>query len=292
MNTQELTRILTPTTGSLTIARDAFGSQLAGFLDDNNAGQPLVIGEAVLGADGDAVVVTGKANFLAVPDLPLRARFSGDAGGALAVELRFALRGSNPGPAEWTFARSFPALPTIWDRGDRAERSILDGLDLFDTALVVRNTRGRDAELDVPLAVGINLISRLRPGGLLGVLESAAKDRPVLALHGVIRPIKPAEATVALQPFERPWERLESAQLAPAPGIYLEASLALDFRAGKTALSDTTLRIYSPLTVEWQAANPGFAPVQALTATLAIASAGVSVALAADFYPGAAQMLL
>ena len=292
MNTQELTRILTPTKGSLTIARDAFGSQLAGFLDDNHRGQPIVISEAELGADGDALVVTGKASFLDVPDLPLRARFSLDVDGGVAVELRYTLRGSNPGPAEWTFARSFPTLPTTWDHSARDLRSILDGLDLFDTAFVVRNTSGRDAGLDVPLAVGINLISRLRPGGLLGALESAAGAHPVLALHGVIRPSRPAEATVALQPFEKPWERLESAQLAPAPGIYLVAALALDFRAGKTALSDTKLRIYSPLTTEWLAANPSFTPLQGLTASLAIASAGITLALAADLHPGTAQTLL
>lgn len=292
MNTyQDLRRALDLGAGSLTVSGDKLGANVERLLGAINQGQSIVIAGAAYGAGdgaGDAVVVTGTAAFLGVADLPVTARFFLADGGQAGATLRFRLRDAAPGPTAWTFSRSFPKLPVVWDfstgtpdhHGDAgalpAQRAYLDALDLYDTELVAATHAGADAT-GATLASGLNFVSRLRPQGAVGLLEHALGDGKPLLAFGPIRVPRPTDRTVGLELWQRPWDRDD------APGITLKAPLDLRLDAGgKLTLDGVALRVYSPPSTDWMDANDSWKPMHGYTATLAIPSAGVRVDLSAD----------
>lgn len=293
MNAQALQQLST-SSGTLTISRDTFDAAFADFLTLHYGGGPLVIAQAEVKAQEDgSLVVSGLSSFANVADLPLVARFAIAAGGALQAELRYTLRDAAPGPAAWRFSHSFPALPTCWDEPSQAYVTPLDQLDLFDTDFVVTTHAGVDARSGVALQPGINIVGCLRPSGLLGVFEHRTVSNPILALHGIVNLGRPGELTLELLPDERPWDRLDHPSTgALAPGIYLAAALDLGFSAGKLALRDTALRLYSPLTTAWADENRSYDVAQALCGVLALPSAAVEIRISADMPRGSASTLL
>lgn len=295
MNSQELRQKLAPAGGALTLTRDGLGAKLGDLLALHFGAATLVISQAALdeAAEDQPVVVRGRSSFAGVADLPIQARFTVDAAGEVQAELRYRLRDDAPGPAAWRFSTSFTDLPSTLDHATRERAVFLDALQLFDTSLVLVTSAGRDEGTGAPLATGaINLVGRLRPQGILGVFEHVASAVPHLPIHGIIRLPRPGEATAPLRPFEQPWDRLASQALPPPPGIHLEAALDVGFRAGKIALAESRLRIYSPISNAWMAENPGFAPIHGYTATLAVPSAGIEAHLGAVVPWGVRQALL
>ncbi|MEZ4448978.1 MAG: hypothetical protein R3B09_05800 [Nannocystaceae bacterium] len=303
MNQQELTQKLAITGGQVTLSVGTLTPSIDAFLVAYNAGLPIVVAGASSETDEDgALVVTGRSNLLGIPDLPVTATFLADDGGEVHARLRYQLRDAAPGPDAWIFSRSFPELPAVLnydtplpDDFDPAtfdlnagQIPLLDALALFDTAAVLTTHEGTDPTLGLPLDPGINIVSRMRPQGALGVLESVLGADPILLLRGVIRLPKPAEVTIPLQPLEHPWDRLaDGANLEPAPGIYLEAALDAQFQLGGVTFHDARFHVYSPVSSE-----SGFEPVHGYSGTLDIPSAGVSVDLGADMEWNLPQVLL
>src|SRR5512140_1927052 len=215
MNSQQLRAALDPSAGTVTLSRDTLGASFGDLLSTWNQGQPLVITSAAAGPDdgaGDAVVLTGRASFLGAADLPVTARLSIDAGGSVRALVSYQLRDDAPGPAAWTFSRSFPALPAVWnnalglpthdDASDLAsqQRPYVDSLDLFHTSYVVSTHAQNHPELGVPLQPGINVVGRMRLQGMAGVLEAALASAEPLAVYGTVRVPQPTEATPELLP--------------------------------------------------------------------------------------------
>ena len=292
MNYQELKQKLAISQGGLTLSQSTLTSAVGTFINDVYAGQPLVITSAQPGpeeAPAGTVQLSGRASFLNVPELPVSARFSLDEQGEVRALLRYRLRDALPGPDAWTFSRSFPKLPPVFDydtglpaayalsRFDKEvnQRPFLDALELFDTFFVVSTHAGKDPELGVPLEVGINFVSRLRPQGMLGVLEHTLGEKPSLVLFGTLRLPRPTDTTPPLLPMQLPWER------PTAPGIHLQAALEADFKAGNLTVNRTAFRVYSPPSTEWMKQNPSFKPLHGYAGTLAIPSAGLEVQLGA-----------
>ena len=287
--------------GTLTLSRDSLGAGLTGLWDTCFPGQSLVISDAAPGpGDGTngAVVITGRSTFLQAHDVPTTARFSLEAGGAVRVLIRYQLRDGAPPPGAWKPSRSFPTLPTVFDYSTplAAEVSaqqllarqlpLVDSLNLFDTGYVVSSHAGEDPVLGAPLEPGINLVSRLRPAGQLGILQAVAGATEPLILHGPVRIPRPTDQTLALVPRQRPWERRD------APGLHLEAPLAIDFTLGKLAFKQGTFRIYTPLASEWLEQNPTFEPRHAYTGQLSVPSAGLSLDVGVDLEWGSLDALL
>lgn len=291
MNQQDLKQILSGTT--LTISRDTLGAKFGEFLTLYYGGQPLVISQAAQtdGEDG-AIVVTGKASFANVADLPLLARFTVGADGAIVAVLRYTLRGSTVSASPWKFSTSFPSLPLVYNASTKTEQVLLDTLDLYDSSFVVTTQDGKDALLGAPLSTGINFVSRLRPTGILGIFESAATNSSELVMYGSIRLPRDGELVTALDFEEHPWDRLGSTTKPAAAGIYLQAAIDLGWKVGKLTLSNAMVRIYSPISTTWMETNSSFAPVQGYTATLSIPSANIQVNLGADIRWGVAHALL
>lgn len=286
MNYQELKDRLTISQGVLTLSQGTLTAGVRDFLNTFYGGQPLMITEAQPGpgeAAEQTVQISGRSAFLNVPDLPTTASFSADAQGEVRALLRYRLRDAAPGPAAWTFSRSFPQLPPVMDydsempssRGNSTQwtkqRPFLDALDLFDTFFVVTTHAGKDPELGVPLEAGINFVSKLRPQGMLGVLEHTLGDGAPLLLYGTIRLPRPTDITLPLKPMEQPWEE------PSAPGIHLQAALDTNVKLGGMTFNHACFRIYSPPTKEWMGKNPSFEPVHGYTGTLAIPSAGIEL---------------
>lgn len=289
MNSQELFTKLTPVSGMLTISADTLGQSFGSFLDFYYAGQAITLSGAQLSrepqADG-AIVYTGTSSFGPVANLPTVARFSVDATGQVAVELRYKVRGAVTQVNPWVFSRSFPDLPTEVNHLTGKAEVMLDTLDLYDSSFVVVTAAGTDRELGAPLLPGINFVSHLRPSGLLGVFEHIAKSDPTTVIYGVIIPPKPSDLVVELKPLEHAWDRLGSTSPPPPAGIYLQAALDLNFSVGKLSLSKTQLRTYTPISNAWMGKYPGFLHKQGYTATLAIPSANIEVNLGADMRLG------
>ncbi len=287
--------------GNVTLSRGTLGNSLDDFLETYYQNQPLVISDAVLAADdgaGNTVVVTGRATFLGAPDLPVTARISLDENGAARARFAYKLRETQPGPTAWTFSRSFPRLPPVWNHGNGppaddlplelipAQKPYVDSLNLFDTYFVVATHEHPDAEFQVPLEPGINLVTRLRPQGLAGILTQGFDDTLALSMHGPIRIPKPTDRTLPVRPGQRVWDRPD------VPGIHLSAPLPLSFKVGGLSFEEAQLRIYTPLTSEWLDQNPSFPPVHGYSGRLTIPSADITLALAADLQWGLPQAYL
>ncbi|MBN1208744.1 MAG: hypothetical protein JXB05_28035 [Myxococcaceae bacterium] len=303
MNSQELKEKLAISQGVLRLSQGALTAAVRDFLNTYYEGQPLVITDAQPGPEGEpagTIQLTGRSSFLNVPDLPVSARFSVDEQGEVHALLKYRLREEAPGPAAWTFSRSFPKLPPVIDydtelpRGSALgnfrlsdnQRPFLDALDLFDTYFVVSTHAGKDPELGVPLEVGLNFVSRLRPQGMLGVLEHTLGEAPSLLLYGTIRLPKATDITLPLLPMQLPWDQ------PTAPGIHLQAALDADLELGGLRFNRACFRVYSPPSLEWMAANPSFEPVHGYAGTLAIPSAGIELQLGARLQWNLPQALL
>ncbi len=301
MDSTQLRNALAINGGTLTLSSNNLSPGLADLWRRCFQDQPVVISDAALTEQADGTfVVTGRSTFMQLPDLPTKACFSLDAAGQVQVLFKYVLRDSAPGPSAWTFSRSFPKLPFVWNYGTKlgAEESaarilaqqkpLVDSLDLFDTAYAVSSRAGKDPDLGVALVEGVNFLSRLRPAGVLGMLEGTAGATEPHLLSGPIRLPLPEETTPPLQleVLQRPWDRPE------APGIHLQTPLSFDFKLGKLSFGQGAFRIYTPTSTEWLAKNPTFEQRHGYTARMSLPGAGIDVEVSADLQWGAPDALL
>ena len=292
MNEVELRNKLAIKDGKVTIARNTLTSSFRDLLASAYSNQPVVIAGATQAGGGNGeLALSGKSSFLGVADLPVAASFHADDRGEVQGLLRYQLReDAIAGPNAWTFTRSFPTLPMVLNYDTQlpadfdentniyaGQRPYLDALDLSDTWFVVSTEECEDPERKLPLQEGINFVSKMRPEGMLGVLEYAAKDGgKALTLYGAIRVPTQTERTLPLEPGQRQWDRPD------APGIHLLAPLDLDFKLGKASFSEAVLRVYSPPSSEWMQKNNTFRPALGYQAKLSIPSADIEIDLGAD----------
>lgn len=297
MNYQTLRDALVPSGGVVKISRDTLDSGVGTFLDLYYQSQPLHITGAELAAadtTGTSVVVTGRASFLQIPDLSLTARFSLDASGQVQVQVQYQLRDTMPGPAAWTFSRSFAKLPAVLYHSagfpiedfSGKQKPFIDSLAMFDTYYIVTNGAGKDTNFGVTLTPGINFVSRLRPQGVVGILENTLKSAEPMVLSGHIQLPNPTVPTLPLTLFQRPWARPD------APGIHLLAALDLDFKLGKLVFDQAAFRAYSPPSTDWLNGNNSFRPLHGYSGRLAIPSAGIELDLSADLQWGLPKVAL
>ncbi len=304
MNYEALKEKLKIKQGKVTISHQTLTQNVSTFLTAYYSGEPIVITNAEAGpenGENGTVVISGTSSFLNVANLPVTACFSVDKNGNAQALLKYQLRSDGiPGPKAWTFSRSFSKLPVVVNYGTdlpanfdpgkdnlyASEKPFVDALYLFDTYYVVSTGARQEPEFQVPLKQGINFISKMRPQGMLGVLEHSLGNAEPLTLYGPIRIPKPTDKTLSLKPLERVWDR------SNAPGINLQAPLDLDFKMGKIAFNQARLRVYSPPSTDWQKENDSFQPIYGYAGKLSIPSADIEIDLDADLTWGipAAQL--
>ncbi len=299
MNISELESALAIESGKVVVGAGKLTSDIDRFLVDYHDNQPLVITEAKR-LDGEgAVRISGRSSFLEVPDLPVTATFSTDSSGQVQALLEYNLVDSAPGPDHWKFSRSLPGLPKVFNYetpvvspyglAPDANYSLMDGqipyldsLRLFDTLLQVSSHPRPDQALER----GLNVASKLRPDGVLGLLLNTFGHTDPLALRGTIRVPKQTEVTTPLEFRQYPWTR------EGTPGVLLGAALGQGGKLGPLRFENPVFHIYSPHDAAWQRQNTSFEPCIAYTGALAIPSASISVDVTALTRWGQSSVLL
>lgn len=284
-----------PSNKIVTITPATLTPNLANLFDTCYAGQPIVITNAQPGPGDnqhDTVVIQGQSMFLNVSNVPIEARFVRDSDANVQIFLKYTLLGANPGLSDWRFSTSFPQLPTVvdWNKPYVDPLTIpLDHLSLFNASYVVVSQRQQEPELHVDLVPGINFVSQMRPGGILGIVESIVGHAEPLTLSGVIRLPQPAQTTLPLKALQYPWEVTE-----PVPGIYLQADLRLDSALGTSNMrfDGAQYRLYTPTTSDWLHKNATYQPVLAYTGSLSIPSATIKADVVAPIAIGGSEALL
>lgn len=293
MNFQELKNALKVTAGKLTIHRDTLTPNIRDLLDQCYAGQPIVITGAGPGpgdGENDTIVIQGQSTFLNVQNLPVVASFSLDPSGNVQLWLKYSLLGPNPGPNDWRFSRSFPKLPQVMDWNktyDDPTTIPLDELFLFNAYYIVTSRNQMEPEFQVELQPGINFVSRMKPTGIIGVVESIFGRSEPLTLYGTIQLPLPGQITPPLGPFKYPWDSDN-----PVPGIMLQASLGVNWDIGALKFQKTVFRIYTPVTTDWFRSNPTYPPFIYYTGSLSIPSADIEVDMGIPVEIGGNELLL
>lgn len=286
MNNTQLRTTFTAQSGVLTLPRATLTGGVREFWDIHYPSSPLELRDAAPGPDDGVdgvVVVRGRASLLGAADLPVLARFWLADDGSVEMELRYQLRDLTPTPSAWTFRRSFPDLPSVWNHATpvsgevdapavlAAQTPYVESLYLFDTHFVLASSASDE------LVPGLNLVSQMQPQGALGMLEASFGAAAPLTLRGPLRIPTATDMPAPLVPYERPWDRDDP------PGISLRAALGVGFSLGGLEFRDSALQIYTPHARAWLGENPTFEPRIACTGTIAIASAGITLAAVAEF---------
>lgn len=259
----------------------------------------VVITEAEASADGGKVIVTGKTSFpsltapadglanplLAQPVKVLVLFELIDAGQVLRATLRYELS-----PKDWSFATSFPELPTPFDPDGKQSHSGKKKPEL-DTVFPLKGDQNQyfyitthdyehtpesdiskllEADCRIPLKKGMNFV-RLRtvPQGLLGLLAIPAGDKALL-LHGQVIP-NPVSDLPTVQGYTLPWNTWPR-----IPGIHLTVPIGagISFPPESKAMQFTNLRLalYSPLSEFWLQENSSYRAAMAFLGDIVIPS--------------------
>lgn len=258
MTIDELDQALPVTDGAVTLTASTLGGLLSAFLGSANDNNPLIIASAEKTVGANEVTVDGTASLLHVLNAPIRAVFTIQPDGSVAPLLRWTL------PDTWTFASSFPTLPSFDDPTNASSASLLNDLQLTASAFVVTNA-------------GLSVTAQITPSGVFGIFQTLAGSSPLT----LTAPITFADTTVAtppLPPMTLPWQ-----MTPPVPGILITVPFATDLTIGTLQMSAVSLKIYSPTDTAWLTANATYTPVLAVTATLAVPSANITADVSATF---------
>jgi hypothetical protein len=262
--------------GQLTLTATSLpGLSLEPLLLAYNHDQPLIIANAQKEVRGHVVIVSGTMPFMGVPSLAVTATFHLDGTNNPVAELRFTLIDKKPGPTAWRFSTSFPQIPLSMDYARSLTIPLLniyDELQLSDAVFVLTTQAGKDQTTGVPLVAGLNFIATLNPQGLIGLFDSLLGGKRQVTLYGPIVVPTTGQVTPDLPDQTSPWQ-----VSWPVPGILLQADLGIELTVAKLTLQNCTLHLYTPLTNDWLDANARYEPVVAITGTLHIPSANVSV---------------
>lgn len=291
MNQAELDNSLPIVNGALTLTASSLpGAPLDQLLAAYNGSQPLVISNAQKQSNNQGVSVTGTAPFMNVPSLNVIANFALDATGTPTATLRFHLIEAQPGPNSWRFSQSFPRLPVFTKDNTPPQPAFLDTLSLSQSAFVLTTLQsGQDDVTNAPLSFGLNFVGRLTPTGLTGLFDALLGGSETITLYGQIIIPSQGQVTPPLLLFKSPWEMTWT-----VPGIHLQADLGIGFTLASTHMrfGNTKLHIYSPLTVEWLNDNGTYMPMTAVTGSLDVPSANISLNLTAKLQQNVQAMTL
>jgi len=294
MEFDSLRAALTPKGTIVTIGTDTFPAPFSDFVARYffDEGKTIQIDSAEVMPDAASrtVKIAGRANFLKASNAPVRAVFSLDDKGDLDAVLTYTLLDRGGTLKTWTFTTSFPDLvdQEAADAGHMDEaRPLLDKLTFTEAYFVVSSSAHTDPDTGAELGPGISFLGKMRPKGVVSVLDGLLADSPTLPIYGSIR--IPVDASDVVLPNldedfgaakQYPWER------NPAlPGIDLMAPIGASLSLGKLEIGDARLRFWSPLSFDWYQADEIFAPCMALTGRMSIPSAGLSVDIIATEIP-------
>jgi hypothetical protein len=234
----------------LVISRATFNDvRINQLMDTYYGGSNIVITSAVINVDdtdASQIVVTGKASFLNVVNMPVKATFQ-TSSGQVDLVLCYQL------PTTWKFSQSFPTLPATWMPSSTSlsssidssvpSCSILDLLTFTNASFIVSTKSYTDQTYQVQMRPGLNFVCDLRLNGLLGAIEKTLGIPEPLTLAGPIIMPSPSPATNPLVPLSWP----PTSTTAPLPGINLKADVKVNLSIEQMTLKDMFVAFYSPL---------------------------------------------
>ncbi len=283
MTFDELNNKIQIDAGTFTLEGSLFSTnELAHVLKTYNHDQPLLVHDAQKQVTTNEIQVTGTAAFLGMTTVAVLAKFAMDSQGHAYVILRFTLIGETAGDPPWKFSHSFSELPPFYNSVGApllGSSAFLDSLSLTRATFLLSTFTGNDPISPVPLTVGLHFVGNLKPKGLLGLFDTLLGDTNTVTLSGTIRP---PEDNVSIPPVPEgkyPWETNNP------PGIDLQASLDVEFQVGGLTINQLKYRIYTPLTKVWAAKNPSYETLMAMTGTLSVPSAGITLNVTAAISP-------
>ncbi len=289
--------------GQIEISNNSLTENLAALFEYCYNNQPVVINSATISKDDEnagQIVIEGISDFLGVPDLKTSVTFSIDNHGDVQILLKYALLGAAPGVNDWKFSKSFPDMPKVengnepmyFDRETGAvTKSYVHQLDLlyfYNSFFIVTSFAHTDSDSNKPLDWGINFISKLRPDGLLGIIEHVFQSNNELTVYGTIRRPRNGESpkqtetkySGSKKQFQYPWTVKDDFEYG-VPGILLMADLDMQYTAvkGKLDFKADKIYFYNPVNGEWemQQTNPQFIPMFAYTGSITLPGAGIEM---------------
>jgi hypothetical protein len=280
MTGEDLRQALAIKGGAITIGIGTLTADIDAMLRAAYGGKPLRIHDASPGTtDGNAVVITGRAGFLATPDnpgLPVLARFSADGHGNVQAVVRHAVIGGDA-PAGWTFSQSIPGLPSVVsDAAADGQAVPLDRLNFAEACFLVASHDGGNAEYGIDLVPGINFAGRLTPSPLMGLFRTLVLgEQDTVIISGPVRLPDALPQLPALAADQYAWNGASD-----VPGINLRAGIGKTLGLAQTiSFEASDFRIYSPPSHAWLNANPTYRPTAAFTGKI---RAGIAVDIAAE----------
>ena len=229
---------------------------ITALLDSTLGTSALSIQEPQVSVDGSQIVVEGKASFLNIDRMRVKAVFEDD-----NQKIKFRLTANLPDT--WTFGQSFPDLPQNFDSNPQNygyAESYLELLAFSKPVFVLTTHPHKDPESAVQFEKGLNFRGQIVPSGLLQGLELLTGKDGVLVTGLIASDDETPEfclsAQVPLRLGDNPvakklqnvrlklWNSLSSADTAAAR---IELSVQLEIVAGKTVELYCPFRIGAPL---------------------------------------------
>lgn len=295
------------TAKSLTLSFDNFTKNIQTVFEYCYNNQDIVILKPKLGSldeKSQSLEINGTSDFMSVPNLKLNAKFTLDKTGNVQLYFKYDLLGENPGVNDWKFSKSFPDMPEIIDAEEPAyynraigtfsstSVALLDKLYFYNASFIVSSSEMEEPESKHPIKWGINYISKLRPDGMLGIIENLFQYKKELNVHGTIR--IPAQLDVPEQlentylnsqkRFQFPWTIQDQFPYG-VPGILLAVELDMEYSLIKDELHfvGDKLYFYTPVNNDWMFENtsPSFEPMHAYTGKVLLPKANIEMDMVA-----------
>ncbi|MGL1936780.1 MAG: hypothetical protein OCD01_17260 [Fibrobacterales bacterium] len=275
--------------GECTITTSSMDGMFASFLKDNfyKEGETLRIinCEVVPGATTNSLVVSGKADFLNIPNLPVKAEFVFDVEGnvSVCIEYTFVKRGQTSN--YWQFQKSFPFIPVreVYDTmfHGQEEKSLVDEFLFKEVTVVLSNTLVEDSPYGMGLTPGINFIAYTSMYGPLKILQTILDKDAETKVFGKIN-LPKLGTNFQSDSLAVKQKRMLNEQVFPwdfaddLPGVHLKAEIGKSIKIKDLELKNTYLKMYVPLG-SWSGYDPIYTPVKGIVGELEIAKAGITI---------------
>lgn len=294
---------------TITLATGTYGSHIDDLIEYSYLGVDPVLSDTILiseDATAQTIVLSGKSDFLQMPDLPVQLTAVIDEDGLAQFTLAYEVLGATPDPVFWKLSKSVPSVPVTDPEGETTfnrttgeiylpEWHPLDKLVFYDTRFVVSSVaEAADPYLGYPMSWGTNFSSRIKAEGPLALISGLMGQTGDYDVTGTIRRPRQGETTAML---ETPFSNQETPHLFPwdvkdqfvegLPGVHLKVHLGFAYSLvdGEMDFAAEYLHMYTPYDSDWEVAEtrPAFEPTQAFSGSLTLPNADITMAFVVPF---------
>ena len=244
-----------------------------------------ISGAEIVESDSKTVSVTGKADFLGIPNVPTKALFEFLDDGRVSPRIEFDMLQRGQSSDYWQFRKSFPLMPSrpaiSSPYHGELEKTFADEFIYKEVKVIVCDSHCYEDAYQRDLTPGINVLAKANfYGGLSVISHMLSNDSESVVYGKIIRPKFDtnyfAEALKAMQtrahnqiPF--PWDYCET-----LPGLHLESDIGEDVSFDKLSFGQPKLRIYCPFD-DWSSYDTIYKTQKAITGVIDLPKANIKV---------------